>query len=204
VKSITRSSSDPLPPVPAGKHSYDLRRKKICEQLQMSEVFAPRGYVDATVNGGPTGQMKLSYDQYGRCFQASNLRHHVERCDVKFRQNMILCPDSTIRRKRMVYLSHVLAQCGLHEKAVRPLWRLLRVGYVIRLSNFKRLVKTVAMTCDHSHGFVRNLGAPANGLLLKPRILRDAQPFVIKGVKVPRWTYKPLYRDMDSKLIGLD
>jgi hypothetical protein len=181
--------------------SYDSHRRNMCKQLHMDEVFAPRAMAEAVVNTG-NKQTRVCYDQSGICHEISELNFTV-RQGVKIKPNMIYCSESAKRRSRMVYLSHVLAQCGLREKAIRPLWRLLRVGYTIRYTNFSKLVDKVARLCNIRFDFTRNLTAPAKGLRFIPRFIRDAQPLVVKGIYVPRWTYNPVYTG-DFESLKLD
>lgn len=174
-----------------GKKSYDSHRRNICKQLQMDEVFAPSAYAEAVCKNGDK-QIRICYDRSGHCLSCSDLFLETREC-VKIKSTQIRCADSSRRRSRMVYLSHVLAQCGLREKAIRPLFRLLRFAYVIRYSNFSKLVDKVAGICNSRLDFSRNLTAPAKGLRYIPRFMREAKPLVVKGISVPRWTLQPVF-----------
>jgi hypothetical protein len=112
---------------------------------------------------------------------------------AKWENCCISIPGSRARVSKFVYLSHVIAQCGLREKAIRPLWRLLRVGYTIRYSNFKRLVKSITTACNQLADFTRDLTAPAKGLQLIPTLCRMQGPLVVRGISVPRWTLRRHY-----------
>jgi hypothetical protein len=136
--------------------------------------------------------MQICYDNLGRTLSYTE-DVTVDSNRVKLIRKTLDLPDSAKRVKRMVYLSHVLAQCGLREAAIRPLWRLLRIGYTIRYTNFSRLVGKIAGICNQRSDFTRNLTAPANGLRFIPRFNREAEPLLVKGIYVPRWTCIPIF-----------
>lgn len=190
MKSIVVENNDTKAPFRSLKE-YDSHRAKLCKQLHMDEVFAPRATAMSVVKHR-NKQVQICYDQSGHCFEMTDL-HFDKATQSKIIPNSIYCRDSAKRKSRMVYLSHVIAQCGLREKAIRPLWRLLRVGYAIRYSNFTKLVGLIAGICNKRFDFTRNLTAPANGLQFIPRFMRDAKPLLVKGIQVPRWTYTPVY-----------
>jgi hypothetical protein len=172
--------------------TYDSHRKKVCNILHIDEVFAPRAYAEATVKSG-NKQTRVCYSSVGQVYDCQTLHFPVEN-RVRIKPNRIeACQDSNRRRKRLIYLSHVIAQCGLREKALRPLWRLLRVGYTIRYTNFSRLVHKIAKLCNRRSDFTRDLTAPAKGLRFIPRFIREAQPLVVKGISLPRWRLQPVY-----------
>lgn len=161
----------------------------MCNTLGLDEVYAPRAYAKARVETPGGANCEICYDRVGHCLSYSEVK---VRNEPKFRLEPLILPlpDSKERVKRFVYLSHVLTQCGLSSKSVRPLWRLLRHGYTMRLTNFKRLVGVIARGCDRRSDFTRNICAPANGLRIFPRFEREARPLVVKGIQVPRWTWK--------------
>jgi hypothetical protein len=177
-----------LKPPWIGKKAYDKEHKRICELLHMDEVHANRVYRESVRK---TGQKTIAvcYDPSGHVLSCTDKADPSKDGQARFRTVELDFPNSTKRVKRMVYLSHVLTQCGLRENAIRPLWRLLRNGYTMRYTNFSRLVHLIARLCNRRSDFTRNLGAPANGLRLIPRIMREAEPLLVKGIYVPRWTY---------------
>lgn len=172
--------------------TYDSHRKKVCNTLHIDEVFAQRAYAEATVKSG-NKQTRVCYSSAGQLLDCQTLHFPVANT-VKIKPNRIeACSDSIRRRNRLVYLSHVIAQCGLRKKAIRPLWRLLRIGYVIRYTNFSRLVHKIASLCNRRSDFTRDLTAPAKGLRFIPRIMREAKPLVLKGISLPRWRLQPVF-----------
>lgn len=152
---------------------------------------APRVYASVAVKSGDK-VIETNYNRDGSTLSRTTfpVDHPTGR---RFRQIGIRERSSRARVNKLVWLSHVLTQCGLREKAVRPLWRLLRIGYKIRLHNFKRLCNKVAYYCDYRHDFTRDLGAPAKGLRYIPRFLLEAEPLLVKGIFVPRWTKIPRF-----------
>lgn len=188
---IVVGNNEIKPPI-IGKKSYDKQHRNICEKLHMKEVHANRVYRRTVRNVGQK-TVDLCYDRSGHVLSYSELGDPLKDGQAKFGNVSLDFSNSTRRVKRMVYLSHVLTQCGLRETAIRPLWRLLRNGYTMRYTNFSRLVNKIARICNCRSDFTRNLGAPANGLRLIPRVIREAEPLLVKGMYVPRWTYSRHY-----------
>lgn len=191
------------PPVTTGKKAYDKQHRNICEKLRLAEVHANRVLAQSTRKRADGKIVTVNYDRQGKAISstASGNPNLIGR--TRFQNLVIPERDSRLRVQKMTYLSHVITQCGLREKAVRPLWRLLLVGYKIRISNFKRLVSKVARLCNCRHDFTRDLGAPAKGLHQIPRFMREAEPLVVKGIYVPRWTYTPKFLG-DVRDLNLD
>lgn len=190
VKGIVVPNDEIKPPI-IGIKSYEKSRKKITKCLHLDEVYAPRVYGEARVTTG-NKQRQLCYDNQGRILSYTE-DIHFEKNRCRLQRVMVDLPDFNRRRKRLIYLSHVITQCGLRENAIRPLWRLLRIGYKIRYTNFSRLVGKIASLCNRRFDFIRNLSAPANGLRFTPRFNREAEPLFVKGIYVPRWTYIPTF-----------
>lgn len=190
LKGIVVPNNEIKPPL-IGIKSYERNRKNITKTLCLDEVYAPRVYGEARVKTG-NKHRQLCYDNLGRVLSyTEDVKFEKTRC--RLQPVYLDLPDSRRRRNRLIYLSHVLTQCGLRENAIRPLWRLLRIGYKIRYTNFSRLVGKVASLCNVGSDFTRNLSAPAKGLRFTPRFNRDAEPLFVKGIYVPRWTYKPTF-----------
>jgi len=195
--------NDEIKPWIRGKHSYDEHRKKISSILKLGEVFAPRAY--RKVVREDNGQViEICYDNQGAILSSTRKGDPTKVGRARFESVGIALPQAAERVKRFSYLVHVIAQCGLREKAVRPLWRLLRIGYSIRFSNFKRLVGIVARKCNTRFDFVRDLSAPPKGLRKIPCVSQEARTHCLMGINVPGWTYSCIY---DSNLrgeLGLD
>jgi hypothetical protein len=180
-------------PVFTDRKSYDKRHKMICEKLHLAEVHAPRMYAQSTQMRADGKVVTVCYNQQGAVLSSTDSGNPALIGRNRFQGIIIPESDSRIRVSKFVYLSHVLTQCGLREKAIRPLWRLLRIGYKIRLTNFKKLVSKVALACGHRLDFTRDLAAPAKGLQHIPRFDPGSKPFLLKGIFVPRWTKKPVF-----------
>jgi hypothetical protein len=178
------------PPV-KGRKSYEKSHKKMCEALQLHEVRAPRVYASVARKCGDK-VVELNYNRDGSTLSRTTYGPDYPE-QQRFRRIILPEAHSRARVNKLVWLSHVLTQCGIREKAIRPLWRLLRVGYKIRWHNFKRLCNKVAFTSDYRHDFTRDLGAPAKGLRYIPRFDLEARTLVVKGIIVPRWTKIPHY-----------
>lgn len=192
VKGISIPNGE-LKPAYTGIKSYEKARRNITETLDLCEVYAPRVYGVARVKTG-NRHRQLCYDNQGKVLSyTEDVSFDVWQRGVKLREMILDLPDYVRRRKRLIYLSHVLTQCGLRSPAIRPLWRLLRIGYKIRYTNFSRLVQHVANLCNSRSDFTRDLSAPAKGYRSIPRFNREANPFCLKGIYVPRWTYLPSY-----------
>lgn len=183
--------NDEIKPPYIGIKAYEKSRKQLTKELSLDEVYAPRVYGMARIKMG-NKHKQLCYDNCGRILSyTEDISFEKKGCKLlRVEPNL---PEYQRRRKRLIYLSHVITQCGLREAAIRPLWRLLRIGYTIRYTNFSRLVGKIAGICNAGSDFTRNLSAPANGLRFIPRFNREAEPLLVKGIYVPRWTYIPHY-----------
>jgi hypothetical protein len=96
-------------------------------------------------------------------------------------------PNYDLRRSRIIRLSHVL--CEHFPKDIRGLWRLLRHGYTMSFSNFKRLVSRVINSCDTS-SLARSNDRTTKVSYKIPVVKPDAWTTLSSGIRVPLWTQK--------------
>jgi len=168
----------------------------------MDEVYAERVYAEATVKRRGAYD-KVRYDSKGKVLSYTH-GCGATYTSLKLKTLKLGFKDSVIRVNRMIKLSHVLTQCGLNKRAVHPLWRLLRVGYTIPLTNFKRLVAHIIKLCDNWSDFTRTICGPTKGLRIRPRFNRDAWTSVAGGIQVPLWTWVTTTNVVDIRALKLD
>lgn len=201
LNSIIRESDEHISQ-PVGRKAYENRHKKICNLLHMDEVYTERVYAEATVKRRGAYD-KVRYNSKGKVLSYTHDCGAI-RSSLRLKTIKLGFKDSDIRVKRMIKLSHALTQCGLVKKAVRPLWRLLRVGYTIPLTNFKRLVNSILKLIDNWSDFTRTICGPTKGLRIRPRFRRDAWTSVAGGIQVPLWTWKTTDVSVDLRALKLD
>jgi len=198
--------NDDKSPVHTGLKAYDEKRRKLMDLLHMDEVFCIRKALRSVCEDGKGNPVWVTSDPSGGILSATKVAHlpflQLKRKQREFIKvlGLGLAVDRVDERiSRFVYLSHVMAWCGLREGAVKPLLRLLRVGYSMCFSKFKRLVMCIARKCNRWHDFARDLSAPTKGLRKIPKLLSETRTGK-SGIQVPLWTYRrdsSRVRDLD-------
>lgn len=181
-------NGDLKPPL-IGRKSYESNHRKVCETLSLDEVYAPKVYRSVVRESDSGGVCRIDYTP-GNSPMWCHTKDKIPPEQVGKRRYGVLQIDSDNRferSKRMIYLSHVVTQCGLKERAIKPLLRLLRMGYHMDFTNFKRLVKMVTTMCNDRHDFTRNIGAPIKGTRSTPVLLLESKPLKFKGDSLPPW-----------------
>lgn len=182
--------NDEQKPALIGRRTYDKEHRNLCKALSLTEVYAPKVCRSVIRENSQNGKMcRIDYTS-GESPMWNYTEDKIPREYLGKRRFGIIQAENDAsfkRTRRMIYLSHVLTQCGIREKAVKPLHRLLRMGFHMGFTNFKRLVNKVACLCNSRHDFTRDIGAPVIGVRSIPAML-ESKSLVLKGETVQKWT----------------
>jgi hypothetical protein len=111
-------------------------------------------------------------------------------------------PQYSYRVAKLGFLSHVVAEQGLSDKAYKLMKRLAIVGFTTHISNFKRLVRTIAREC----GFLSTKVLTSRNPTGRSDARRQYRPSFTGekthknlGVTVPLWDRSPTVMSDDEE-----